>query len=450
MTQMESLVARGALGLIGALITPYVGRLSFAEQTTSPISNRAMLGLFALSRLAFYLLVFVLLRIAPRGDIPGVYYPFALNVLAGLVPYRDFLCWYAPLHSYIDAIAVFFWRSPAAIILVAIFAEIVMLVIWSSIAKSNLSQRAFRAALLLYLISPISVLVVTIDGKNDVMIGMFLALSVWLALKDRPFISGMACALSVCCVKFLAFFYLSIYVLSLRRWRRWLIGSICVIVVVYGGFFAVLRAPVVQPLHELAKPKYNTSGNLPFLFESLVGFRVNIGVWHALEMACLFAVLVKILVSARVYRTGTDKLPIRDRFQLHTFMYGSVAVTMTLLILSNKSWMTYSLITFFLTCFLIVESKPVFTWLFAVFQFVAILEPSFWASIMNFSDSLQLHALVLSRQPVAEVFLGLQFLELAGYVIFFVLAMQQLSRKSLGREDSRRSAPQERVSGASV
>jgi hypothetical protein len=69
---------------------------------------------------------------------------------------------------------------------------------------------------------------------------------------------------------------------------------------------------------------------------------------------------------------------------------------------------------------------------------------------MNFSNSLQLHALVLSRQPVAEVFLGLQFLELAGYVMFLVLAMQQLSRKNLGREDSRRSAPQERVSGASV
>jgi len=431
-------------------MTPYVGRLSFAGQTTSRISNRAMLWLFALSRLATYLLVFVLLRVTPRGDIPKVYYPFALNVLTGLIPYRDFLCWYAPLHSYIDAFAVFFWRSPAAIILVAIVAEIVMLVIWSSIAKSNLPQRTFRAAMLLYLVSPISVLVVTIDGKNDVMAGMFFALSAWLALKDRPFVSGMAGALSACCVKFLAFFYLPIFVLSLRRWSRWVIGCLCVIVVVYGGFFTVLHAPVVQPLDELAKSKYNTSGNLPYLFESLVGFRVNIRVWHALEMASLVAVFAKMLVSARVYRTDTDKLPIRDRFQLHTFMYGAVAVTATLLILSNKSWMTYSLSTFFLMCFLMAESKPVFTWLFAAFQLVAIIEPSFYASIINFADSLQLHALVLSGQPVAEVFLGLQFLELAGYVMFFVLAMQQLSRKSPGREDSRRSAPQESVSGASV
>ncbi len=450
MTQMESFITRSALGLAGALVTPYVGRLSFAGQAIGRISNRAMLWLFALSRLTFYLLVFVLLRLTPRGDIPKVYYPFALRVLAGLVPYRNFLCWYAPLHSYIDALAIFFWRSPAAIILVAIFAEIVMLVIWSSIAKSNLPQQTFRAALLLYLVSPISILVVTIDGKNDVMMGMFFALSVWLALKDRPFVAGVAGALSACCVKFLAFFYLPIYVLCLRGWIRWVIGSLCVIVTVYGGFYVVLRAPVAQPLYELAKSQYNTSGNLPFLFESLVGFQVNIRVWHALEMACLSVVLAKILVSARVYRTGTDKLSIRDRFQIHTFVHGAVALTMTLLILSNKSWMTYSLVTFFLLCYLIAESKPLFTWLFAAFQLVAILEPSFWASIMNFPDSLQLHALVLSRQPFAEVFLGLQFLEIAGYVIFFFLAMQQLSRKNIGREDLRKTAPPEPVSNAVV
>ncbi len=450
MTQVESLVARGALGLIGALAIPYVGRLSFAAWSTRRISNRAVLWLFALSRLAIYLLVFEVLRLTPRGDIPGVYYPFARNVLSGLVPYRDFLCWYAPLHSYLDAFAVFFWRTPQAINLIAIFAEIVLLILWSSIAKSNLPQGTFRAALLLYLVSPIGILVVTIDGKNDVIMAMFFALSVWLALKDRPFMSGIAGALSAGCVKFLGFFYLPVYLLTVRRWSRWLMGSLLATAAVYGGFAVLFRAPVLQPIHELAKSKYNTSGNLPYLFESLVGFQVNIRVWNALEMACLIAVLAKIFISARAYRKDSRELSGREGFPLHTFIGGSVGITMTLLILSNKSWMTYSLSVFFLMCFLIADSKPVFTWLFAGFQCVAMVEPSFWASELLFPSSLKLHALVLSRQPLAELFLGLQFLEIAGYIMFLVLAMQRLSRPRPASEDLGRSAVQERFSGASV
>jgi Glycosyltransferase family 87 len=428
MTGIQTLVARGAVGLLGALLIPFVARISFTERIASRISNRTLLWLFALSRLAIYVLVFGLLRISPRGDIPAFYYPQAISALAGLVPYRDFISSYAPLHSYLDACVVLVWRSPLAIILLAVIAEIGMVVIWSSIAGPEFGDKRIRLALLLYAVSPLSILQVAIDGQNNVIVGLFLALSAWFALKHRRFISGVMYSLSICAVKFLPLIYLPLFVASLRRWSRWVLGFAFTVVAIYGSF-AALRAPILQPLTEQSAGR--RSGCLPYLIEVLAGFQANGRIWDALLVLALSAVWAKALTSARANRARPAELSIRDSFQLHTFMYGAVAVTLVLLILSKKSWITYSLMTLFPLCVLVAESKWLYAWLFGAFQWIAVVEPSFWASVLLQPESLQLRELLRSRQPAAEAFLGIEVLLIAGYLVFLLLALRRLSRRGV-------------------
>ena len=429
MTGIQTLVARGAVGLLGALLIPFVARISFTERIASRISNRTLLWLFALSRLAIYVLVFGLLRISPRGDIPAFYYPQAISALAGLVPYRDFISSYAPLHSYLDACVVLVWRSPLAIILLAVIAEIGMVVIWSSIAGPEFGDKRIRLALLLYAVSPLSILQVAIDGQNNVIVGLFLALSAWFALKHRRFISGVMYSLSICAVKFLPLIYLPLFVASLRRWSRWVLGFAFTVVAIYG---CVCRTSRADP-PAAYRAECGQAFRMPAVSDRSAGWVP--GKWP--HLGCLVGlspvggVGEGTYFGARPNRARPVELSIRDSFQLHTFMYGAVAVTLVLLILSKKSWITYLLMTLFPFCVLVAESKWLYAWLFGAFQWIAVVEPSFWASVLLQPESLQLRELLRSRQPAAEAFLGIEVLLIAGYLVFLLLALRRLSRRGV-------------------
>ncbi|GGH10346.1 glycosyltransferase 87 family protein [Silvibacterium dinghuense] len=430
MTGIQTLAARGLLGLAGALATPLVARMARRDAGAGERWDRVFLAVFALSRLLLYGLVFGLLHLAPRGDIPAFYYPQALHVLAGQRPYRDFISSYAPLHSYLDAAAVLLWHSPLAIILLAVLAEIAMMATWSAVTRGFIPGHSGRTARWLYLVSPLSVMFVTVDGQNNVLIGLLLALAVLLALRERRALSGISYALSACVVKFLSLIYLPVFVLTMRRWSAWLAGTLLTLAVVYGSF-AAMHLPIQQPL--TAEGDHRGAGCLPYVIEVLAGRQLSGHLWDGLLVLALLLILGLILIVSRSHEAQRIAMEKWRGVQLYLLLHGMTAMTIAVLLLSKKSWPTYVLMALFPLCVLVAQSRPLTIWLFGLFQCVAVVEHSFWASILSQPDSVQMRTLLSAGNHAAFVQMGLEILLLAGYVLFLGIAVRGIRRSALSR-----------------
>jgi len=172
MTGEQSLLCRAALGIAtgsATFLLPSIQR--FYSGTVDAFDRRLRIAYLA-TRLSLYSLIFLVLRISPRGDI-RVYFYEAGRVLAGGIPYRDFTSFYAPLHTIMDASVLLIWRNPAALVALPIFFEFTALYLWLKSARLLFPRhdRTVRAAALLYLAFPASVQFVCIDGQDTIFVG---------------------------------------------------------------------------------------------------------------------------------------------------------------------------------------------------------------------------------------------------------------------------------------
>ncbi len=115
--------------------------------------DRVLTTTFAASRIGFFVVIFIVLRIAPRGDVPVLYWDQAVQVLHGMFPYRDFISSYAPLHAYLDAAVLRLWFSPLALILLSIVIECLLVPLWLRLSRRLFAEQDVRTAALLYLTS---------------------------------------------------------------------------------------------------------------------------------------------------------------------------------------------------------------------------------------------------------------------------------------------------------
>src|ERR1700732_234194 len=106
MTGVQSLIARTSLsvliGGISIIFCPIGCLCSLPGESVNRLVNLALV----FSRFAIYIGALLLLHLEPRGDVVGFYWNEAKLVLRHLLPYRDFPSPYAPLHPYLDAIAL--------------------------------------------------------------------------------------------------------------------------------------------------------------------------------------------------------------------------------------------------------------------------------------------------------------------------------------------------------
>ncbi len=254
-----SLVGRGALGVVAGIASVAIASHPFPRRLSNARFDRLVTTTFAVSRLGIFGLIFLLLRISPRGDIPAFYWPEASSVLRGLLPYRDYGSSYAPLHPYLDGLAILIWHSPLAIILLAIFAGIAMLLLWLRFGREFLSEAEVRTAALLYLSSAISLQFVTVDGQNNVIVAAFVALSLLLASRQRELVSGAAIGIAVAAVKFTPLLYGPAFFLSLPRRWRWALGMAIPVV---GALWRICRSAPANPDASPDRRKHKRSQQL--------------------------------------------------------------------------------------------------------------------------------------------------------------------------------------------
>jgi hypothetical protein len=415
LTGQQTLIARAALGVFAGAASIAACSSALLRRLPGPRFDRLATIAFYVSRFGLFGLIFFVLRIAPRGDVPGYYWPEANSALHGLLPYRDFLSSYAPLHSYLDAAAIGLWHNPLAIIFLAILAEAAILPLWLRFGRTFLSETELRTATLLYLTNAVSLQFVAVDGQDTVIVGVFLALSLFFLARQKEMFSGASLGAAVSTIKFLPLLFAPAFFLALSKRWRWAVGMMLPIVVVYGAFVA-MRLPILTPLQREGNLK--GAGNLPYVIESVFGVNLPSRLWDGILLVVL-AILFFFL--ARAARGASPAVRIR------VITFSLAALTMALLIFSKKSWTSYLMLTLFPICLLIEARRRFHLLLFALLGVIAVVEHSYWASILIQATAGQLHQGLIAGRPACFIFLTLELLLLAGYVWLLGLSLQCIS-----------------------
>jgi hypothetical protein len=414
MTGSQTLIARVGLGGAAAVAGLVLVSLRRLREMPQARFDRMLFAAFAVSRLGLFGVVFLLLKIAPRGDVPAFYFSQAEQVLRGLVPYRDFVSSYAPLHPYLDAGLISVWHSPLAILLASVLVELLLLPVWLRAGREFLTDEELRVASLLYLASPVSLQFATIDGQDNVVIAVLLALAVLLLLRSREFLAGIVLGASVAGIKFLPLLYAPAFFAAVsRRWRL-AAGAMLVLVAVY-GWFALLHTPVLGAV--TAEANLWSAGDLPYLFEGVTGWMLPARLTDGILLLVLAGIFAWIAQAAKGAST-------EERMRVVTF--GMAALTLALLLMSKKSWPPYLMLAMFPICLVAGHSRMRVV-AFSVFSVVAVAEHSYWASLLAQCPSREFHRALLAGQRSAVVWLGMEVLLVAGYGSLLWEALRRVS-----------------------
>jgi len=414
MTDQQSLIARIAISVAIGGVSAIASFASFPKNLPRRLFDRLVIAAYVASRLLIFAFIFLVLRIAPRGDIPTFYWSESRSVLHQLLPYRDFGSSYAPLHPYLDALVIRIWYSPLAIILFAICVEALILPLWFRVGRTFLTEEEVRLSSLLYLTSAMSVQFVTIDGQNNVLIAALLVLAFLLVHRYRIFASGAAIGLGVAAVKFLPLLYVPAFLAVIPQRLRWAAGASTVILTVYGTCVAI-HIPILAPL--LYEGSIRSAGNIPYLFEGITGLVVPSIIWNLLVIVACLLIILLIVSKSR----GANAL-----LRLRILTFGIAALTLALVLFAKKSWPPYLVMSLFPICLLVRREQKLSIVGFAFFQVAAVACMSYWATVLGQCDSREFHLGLLAHHPDFYWFLALQSALVGGYGWLLTLSLARI------------------------
>ena len=420
MTGQQTLFARVALGLAGGLASILLTFWPRLRSLSQRHFDSSIFTALAISRLGLFAMIFIVLHISPRGDVLGYYLPQAEQVLGHRVPYRDFVSSYAPLHPYLDAVAIAIWHTPVAIMLCAVLAELLLLPLWLLAGRNLLPEDKLRAAALLYLASPISLQFVTIDGQDNIVIAVLIALALLFTWRSRVFAAGAVYGVSVAMIKFLPLLYAPAFFVAVKERWRLVLGATLVCAGVYGGF-ALLRAPILQPL--VAEGDLRSAGDLPYVLEAIFGISLPARLTDGLLLLVLAGIFICVARAAH-------QASLAGRMRALTFSIP--AATLALLVLSKKSWPPYLVLALFPVCLLVWQDarsrlrNGLRVMAFALFSLIAVTEHSYWASMFAQFSSADFHTALTSGRQDARVLLGVEVLLLGGYLWLLTEALREI------------------------
>ena len=317
------------------------------------------------SRIGLFMTVFVVLGEDTQSDV-NKYFDEGIRVLAGQMVYRDFESSYSPLFPYLAAGVLAIWSSAKALVAASIIIELISIPLWLAVARRWFSERVTRTATLLYILSPIPLLNVALNGQNQVWQALLLAIAL-LLLAKRDFTSGFAFGLTIAAVKALGLLFAPVLWLFARGRMVWLVGFVLLPAWVYAiliiGGVDVLVPIRVQGMHV-------TSGNLFYLL-SVTGLDLELLAMKSASTAALFVALMAVFLIA--WGRGVRARP-------RNVVFLTALVLLTMLLVSKKAYTSYLVLAFFPICLSIAARPPSLPFLmfFALIGIVGALEPSLW------------------------------------------------------------------------
>lgn len=373
---MDNLVLGGklAIGVAGTLVAMALIRWPRLLAVSNREFSRLAMAALVVSRMAVWIVVYVVLEEQVHSDARIVYLPEAEAAMRGGVGYLDPGSSYGPLFPHIVALPLRVWHSAKAIVLLTIAVECLALPVWIAVARRCAAERSVRVATVLYLTSAIAIVMVPINGSNQVWIMMFVGLALLLLLAGRDVLSGLTMAASALAVKVLAGLFMPVLWLASRNRWTWSVGCLLPLALVYGGL-AAADVDILQSLRMEAT--LTTSGNLPFLLRSLG--MPGAGAWVAGPIVALALVLGSIFALA-----WWRDVP-RDRTRT---VHLVTLLLLAFMVVSQKSYTNYLAVFLFPLC-LTVAARPASSKrvaLLGAFMTLAALEPSLYFRWLDATD----------------------------------------------------------------
>lgn len=380
-------------------------------------------SLVALTRLGFFVIIYVVLNINVPSDLPSYYVPQGHAVLSGLMPYRDFNSSYAPGFGYIVAIILSVWDSPKAIVLFTIVTEIISIPLWISASRAVFTERQVRYGYLLYISNGLPLVIAAIAGQNQLWINLLLAVSWFFMVVNRPFLSGLAIGSSIVLVKILGVLFSPILWLACHQKYTWTAGFFLPLLIYF--IMAASGIDILVPVHGEIDKIF--SGNIPYLLVSL-----------GIDWAAKYAVWMLIFMLISLFLYVYIKFP---SCQNKSAWFLTSLVAILFMLVSKKSPTNYlSMFLFILSVTVAMTSsgwKGILS--FGVFGLIATLEPTLWFRWVN-QSYVNVYDLFNDSMPAEQVVktLGFLFLELlliafyVKYVIASWLALLKFKTECTG------------------
>ena len=407
----RNLILRFVFGALLALVGLMVSRMRLFDRFAKwdrRLFDRNYYAFYAASHFLIFFLVFVVLHQKPWTDLPAFYVPQAHSVLRGLVPYRDFESSYAPLNAYLDAVLLRLHDSPLTILLFQIVCDILSLPFWIGFLRRFLGENTVRRAALLYLVQPLVIWQICIDGRNQGLISLFLGIS-FFAIGRQKILSGVSLSFSWIFVKILPVMFVPTMFVSTRKRLPWLMGVMLPSIVVYGAF-ALIGADVTASLRK--EGAIATPQNLPYLFSALTGIRLPSFV---LSLFSFVAILGVLFITIRAQIDAKT-----EHAKLWKMMLGAGLVLLTVMLVNKKSDTSYLGMCFFLLCaFVAVEAdrgRQGMSAFYALLSFLSLPIVSFWYWPLQRQAATELHRLCLAGDRNSLIMLVMQILLAAGYL----------------------------------
>jgi hypothetical protein len=342
---------------------------------------RRMTALQVLPAAALFIGFYLIGHQEVTSDVPGYYLPAAHSVLAGKLPFRDFMTSYAPLFPYLGAALVWIWDSGKMFALFSILANAAALVLWHRMASLSLERQTARQSTLLFATSG-HVLQQTLLGTNQTWIGAALAASALLIVMDRPAASGLLQTIAASTTKILALlFWPAMWMCARHRWR-WLAAAVLPALTLYAAFAAV-GADILYPLR--AEGALITSGNLPYVLDPLLNAT------GAAKKTICDAVLLAALATTTLWLFWRIR-SLRPQQRASALPLALALTGVVFLLVSKKSYTGYAVFVMYpITVALGVGLRSLRTRVAFLLVFNALLatEPSLWFRLGGFRGTLQ-------------------------------------------------------------
>jgi hypothetical protein len=295
------------------------------------------------------------------------YYSDAKHAMRGEMIYREFVSTYGPLFTYTNGLALFLWDSPKTIVLLAILVELASFPLWLFLARLALGEDVARSSVLLYVLSPVPLFIIGVNGQNQGLCAAYLAVIVFLLTTGRNGLAGLVMGLSIPGVKFVTALFAPLMWAFANRRRIFFTACLVCPILIY-GFLLLKGANITVPLQMQLNDQ--TSGNLPFLI-GLLGANATSTITRRL-FDCFLVSSLAIAFGMTVLWTRTSNAS--------WLIHACTIVGMTFMLCSKKSYTNYLVLFYFPLCMSVAANgfSLMRATFFGMFNLVAVLEPSLY------------------------------------------------------------------------
>jgi hypothetical protein len=169
------------------------------------LSPLVILAIWTLTRLPLVIIGYVT-KVLPAPDVVLWYETQVPQVLAGLLPYRDFLSPYSPFFAYLCVVPHLLGLGNLGLNLLFTLSEGLFVFLMLQVGKKLGQEPVFRLSMLLYVLSPYAILH-GISAQDELFINAFFVLSVLLLFSKKSITSGVVASIGFLLTKLHALGY---------------------------------------------------------------------------------------------------------------------------------------------------------------------------------------------------------------------------------------------------